>query len=63
MSRYQLTREDRSKGGKVRSQQASFTETCSKGFWATYDRHPFFARKHLRQIIQTHNARKKSEVK
>lgn len=49
--RYQLTAADRSKGGKIRAAQPSMQEARSKGFWTTYDRHPFFARKWLKQII------------
>ena len=57
MPRYQLTREDRSKGGKTRSQQPSFRDACSKGFWSTMDKHPYFARKHLKHIIRAYNTR------
>ncbi len=53
--RHQFTREQRSKGGKTRSQQASFREGCSKGFWKTMETHPFFARKHLKRIIKEYN--------
>ena len=52
--RYQFTREDCSKGGKARAAMPDFPEACSKGFWATMDKHPFFARKYLKKKIRAY---------
>ena len=40
MSRYQLTREDRSKGGKAQSREAK-SEAGKRGFERTMERHPW----------------------
>lgn len=50
--RYQFTHADRVKGGKARAAQESFRDACSLGFWACLDKHPFFARKHLKKKIR-----------
>ncbi len=46
-------RQARQQGGKTRSAQESMTEARRKGFWTTMERHPFFARRHLRRKIKT----------
>ncbi len=40
------------RGGKTRAAQESMAQARSKGFWTTMDRHPFFARRHLRRKIK-----------
>jgi hypothetical protein len=55
MARHKFTREERSKGGKVRCAQESMKEARERGFEVTMDRHPFFARKHLKAKIKQQN--------
>jgi hypothetical protein len=61
MPRHEFTPEERSRGGKARSQQPSFKDACSKGFEVTMVRHPFFARKHLKAKIKQFNESKKNK--
>lgn len=49
--RYQLTREDRSKGGKLQPREAK-VRGGQRGFERTMELHPWFARKHLRHLIK-----------
>ena len=51
MPRHQFTDEERRKGGKTRAAQPSMQEARSRGFEVTCERHPFFARHYLKQII------------
>ena len=50
--RHQFTKEERSRGGKVRAAQESMQEARSRGFWMTMERHPYFARHHLKHLIK-----------
>ena len=50
--RHQLSKEDCSKGGKIRKAQASYPDACRKGFQVTMERYPLFARKHLKAKIR-----------
>lgn len=63
MARYKFTKEDCVKGGKARAAQPSFREACSLGFWATMDKHPFFARKHLKKKINAYYKAKDCKAK
>ncbi len=42
----------RRRGGITRCAQESMQEARSKGFWATVESHPFFARKYLRRRMK-----------
>lgn len=55
MTRHTFTPEERSRGGTIRCQQENMTEARQKGFQTTMDRHPFFARKHLKAKIKQQN--------
>jgi hypothetical protein len=48
-------RQARRRGGKTRAAQPSMKDARSKGFWTTMERHPFFARGHLRRKIKFQN--------
>lgn len=54
--------EARSRGGKTRSAQPSMTEARSKGFWTTMERHPFYARHHLRVKIKRQNVQRQRKA-
>jgi len=58
MPRHQLTHEERSRGGKTRAGQPSMKEARSKGFWATMESHPFFARHWLKLLIKAQNEKR-----
>jgi hypothetical protein len=60
--RHVFTKEECRRGGKARAQQESFVEACSKGFWTTMERHPFFARHYLKSIIREYNQSKQQRV-
>ncbi len=45
--------EARQRGGKTRAAQPSMSDARSKAFWTTMERHPFYARKHLRRRIKS----------
>lgn len=53
MSRHIFTADERSRGGKARAAQPDYREMCQKGFSATLDKHPFFARKWLKKWIRS----------
>ena len=44
--------EARRQGGRTRAAQPSMQEARSRGFWATMETHPFFARKWLKKKIK-----------
>ncbi len=56
--RYQFTRADCRRGGLARAAQPSYTEMCSKGFWAVMEKHPFYARHYLKLKIRAYYAAK-----
>lgn len=54
--------EARSRGGKTRSAQPSMKEARSAGFWSTMERHPFFARNHLKVKIKRQNVQRQRKT-
>jgi hypothetical protein len=54
--------EARRRGGKTRSAQPSMKEARSAGFWSTMERHPFFARNHLKVKIKHQNAQRQRKA-
>lgn len=60
MPRHIFTKEEQSKGGKKSALHPNRKEICSKGFWSCVEKHPFFARKHLKKIIKGKNNEKRT---
>lgn len=52
MPKHVFTQQERSRGGRTRSKQPDFVDACRKGFETTFERHPFFARHHLKMKIR-----------
>jgi hypothetical protein len=52
MARHVFTLDESRRGGRARARLPDFPAACSKGFWSTMDRHPFFARHHLKLLIR-----------
>jgi hypothetical protein len=50
--KHELTREERSRGGKSRKKHPNYIESCQKGFEVTMERHPYFARHYLKSKIK-----------
>jgi hypothetical protein len=61
MPRHQLTYAERSRGGKTRAAQSSFREACQKGFWATMEAHPYFARHWLKKKLKAARSAKQNK--
>ena len=61
MVRHTFTPEERSRGGKTRCQQDSMTEARQRGFEITMERHPFFARHHLKLKIKQQNKEREQQ--
>jgi hypothetical protein len=55
MPRHKFTREESQRGGRARCTQPSMKEAREKGFQSTMDRHPFYARHHLKLKIKEEN--------
>lgn len=51
MARYQFSDSDRSKGGRNQPREAKI-RGGQNGFQKTCETHPYFARKHLKNIIR-----------
>lgn len=55
MSRHKFSKEESQRGGRIRAAQPSAKQAREKAFQVTMERHPFYARHHLKLKIKQQN--------